>query len=255
MYAQVVRLQHYLNTVLDGRSDVTVLEAGCGSGSHLQLDRYDYVVGIDISEQQLQRNTVLHEKILGDIQSYDLPRSRFDLIVCWDVLEHLPHPEEAIERFARAIKDDGVIILALPNVLSVKGLLTKLTPHWFHVWWYRTVFGQKHAGTQDYGPFKTFLRYSISPNGMRRLARRYGLDICYFSIYESDTQAYFRQRVKLVGVPWRLARLAVRGLTLGKVSPDLTDYIVVLRRSRSTIAVEKNRDAVASATAPPRPKT
>lgn len=247
MYAQVVRLQQFLDTQLANRNDVTVLEAGCGSASHLRLAEYQHIVGIDISEQQLQRNTMLHEKILGDIQTYELPRDRFDLIVCWDVLEHVPHPNRAIDRFARAVKDDGLIVLAMPNVLSAKGMVAKLTPHWFHVWWYRTIFGQKQAGTQDHGPFKTFLSLSISPSAMRRLAGRAGLDVAYFSIYESDTQSEFRKRVKLTGAAWRLLKLLVKASTLGKVDADLTDYIVVLRQRATTpITTEPERAAAVS---------
>jgi Methyltransferase domain len=37
----------------------------------------------------------LIERELGDIESYDLPAEDFDVVVCWNVFEHLPHPERA----------------------------------------------------------------------------------------------------------------------------------------------------------------
>ena len=76
-----------------------VLEAGCGTKGYIQLPKSVYKVGIDISEKQLDQNNELAEKVLGDIQYFDFPENKFDVIVCWDVLEHLPHPELAINRF------------------------------------------------------------------------------------------------------------------------------------------------------------
>ena len=104
----------------DGRS-FEVLEAGCGSSRHIELGDRARIVGIDISEEQLARNDRLDRKILGDVQTHDFAPECFDLIVCWDVLEHLPEPERALRSFARASKAGGVILLALPNVFSLKG--------------------------------------------------------------------------------------------------------------------------------------
>ena len=130
-------LQAFLDKEMARMESVRVLEAGCGSASNVRFGARARLVGIDISRMQLERNTILQEKIIGDIQQYDFPPASFDLIVCWDVLEHLPQPELALRRFARAVKTNGLVILKLPNVLSVKGLVTKLLPHTFHVLAYR----------------------------------------------------------------------------------------------------------------------
>ena len=137
---------------------VMVLEAGCGSCSHIEIKSKAYFIGIDISLEQLERNSNLNEKIHGDIQSYNLPKRTYDIIICWDVLEHLPNPDKALSNFSAAIKDEGIIILTMPNVLSFEGVVTKLTPHWFHIWVYRNIFHEKWAGTEGRGPFKAFLR-------------------------------------------------------------------------------------------------
>src|SRR5690242_13199146 len=152
--APVRKLQAAVARALEGRAGLRVLEAGCGSSTHIDLGAASYVAGIDISAQQLARNAVLDQKILGDLETYELPDSDFDVIICWDVLEHLSHPEKALRNFVRTAKDDALIILAVPNLWSVKGLITKLTPYPVHVWAWRLLFKVKNAGRDDNGPFR-----------------------------------------------------------------------------------------------------
>jgi len=75
---------------------VRILEAGCGSNSAFTFQKNAYIVGIDISERQLQLNTSLDEKHQGDLQHYSFPPNSFDIIICWNVLEHLQHPESVL---------------------------------------------------------------------------------------------------------------------------------------------------------------
>ena len=181
MSREIQGLQSFLDKELLQRASVRVLEAGCGSASNLNFGERVQLVGIDISEKQLARNTVLQEKIAGDIQHYRFPDESFDAIICWDVLEHLPHPELALRQFAQAVRVGGLVILKLPNVLSVKGLLTKFLPHTFHILIYRYFHGNKNAGKNDTAPFKTYLRFCISAGAIRKQAARLGLQTVYFA--------------------------------------------------------------------------
>ena len=85
-------LEVFLKSLMNGRRSLTLLEAGCGSMSHVGIEGVEKVVGIDVSEAQLARNTSLHEKIVGNLETYPLPENTFDVIVCWNVLEHIPDP-------------------------------------------------------------------------------------------------------------------------------------------------------------------
>jgi 2-polyprenyl-3-methyl-5-hydroxy-6-metoxy-1,4-benzoquinol methylase len=94
----------------------------------------------------------------------------FDAIVCIDVLEHLDHPRAALANMHEALAPGGLMVIKLPNAMSLKGLITKLTPHGFHVWVFRNVFGKRNAGVDDVGPFKAHMRWAISPRALRRWA-------------------------------------------------------------------------------------
>ena len=107
-----------INTALQGRPGLRLLEAGCGSASYFDFANVTRTVGIDISREQLDRNAFVQEKILGDIQTYPLARNEFDIVVCWDVLEHLSRPQEALHNLCHAVRPGGVLILGFPNLLS-----------------------------------------------------------------------------------------------------------------------------------------
>jgi len=64
------------NSLLKGRTHIKLLEAGGGSASHIRFNAELHAVGIDISSEELEKNTSVHEKILGDIQEYSLPQRR-----------------------------------------------------------------------------------------------------------------------------------------------------------------------------------
>src|SRR5262249_30880917 len=76
------------NSQLEGKTHIKLLEAGCGSATHVRFKPVVHAVGIDISKEQLDRNTAVQEKILGDLQEYPLPKSEYDVALCWMVLAH-----------------------------------------------------------------------------------------------------------------------------------------------------------------------
>ena len=230
MSDHIIRLQTKVDEIFQHRQTIRVLEAGCGSMSFVDLKEKATIVGIDISLQQLQRNKSLHEAIHGDIMNYVFPPDSFDAIVCIDVLEHLDRPELALENFRAAVAAGGIVILKLPNVWSLKGLLTKLSPHWFHVWFYRTIYGRKDAGRGDTAPFKTFLKLAVGPPRLRRWCRDNRLGIVYEDYYESGYQKNLKKKLKVMGVISPILERIVRILSFGNLSFERTEYVLVFQK-------------------------
>lgn len=199
-----------------------LLEAGCGSCSCFSFSENVHITGIDISELQLLRNDSIDHKIVGDIQYYDFPPSSFDVIICWNVLEHVPYPQLALQKFLQAAKPGGIIVLGLPNLLSMKGLVTKYTPHFFHVWVYRYLFRQSAAGTHDTAPFKTVLSYSITPSAIRKFAGQNNMKVAYFSLYE---HRYYAEKL---GRFFLLMKKLTTLLTFGVLGDS--DFVIVLQK-------------------------
>jgi SAM-dependent methyltransferase len=225
------KVQEALDAVIPNGNGVRVLEAGCGSASMLRLPPDAHIVGIDISQNQLDRNTSLSEKVLGDIQTYPIPEAAFDLIICWDVLEHVEHPDQAIRNLSRGLNDRGLLILAMPNVRSLKGLVTKLTPHRFHIWMHRTVFGLPSAGVEGHGPFPTHMPRSMAPGSLLKLAQQCGLEVVHLSLTESRFQVQLRRHLRIDGQLWKLFCRGFGTMTLGRLSLDQTEVGMILRRA------------------------
>lgn len=228
-------LQQVFNHLKPDASNLKVLEVGCGSCSHVDLGRSPYIVGIDISEKQLDRNTVLSEKILGDIEQVDLPKETFDVAICWWVLEHLDHPQLALGNCVEALKEDGLLIIAVPNVMSLKGMITKYTPHAFHIWFYRFIFGEKDAGVNDQVPFRTFLRYALSPRSLRQFAQERDLSVEHFCLYENPRQTQLRHRNWLLNGAWHLLNILVGLVSLGMITVRDTDMILILQKTKAGV--------------------
>ena len=102
--------------------------------------------------------------------------------ICQDVLEHLTDPDRALYTIVRALKPGGELILACSNPASPKGIVSKLTPHWFHRFVYkRGWFGYTFVDDPAYPPFKTYMRWSIQPSALRRTLSELGFTTSTFS--------------------------------------------------------------------------
>ena len=224
----IQKLQEVIDNYLKA-GPCTILEAGCGSMSKVQLNSDIYLVGMDISEKQLARNNYLHEKILGDLHTYPIPSKKFDIIICWDVLEHLDRPRLVIENFLTACKPGGLIILAFPNLFSVKGVITKLTPHVFHVWYYKYILGDRDAGKDDQPPFVTKLRLAMSYPAIRRFVQARGATVELLAFRECNDMKTARSRFAIINALIGTASAITKALTYGRADAADSDCILVVR--------------------------
>ena len=220
-------LQQVLERYLPGVRPLRVLEAGCGSCTQIELPEARRVVGIDISEQQLDRNEQLDEKIVGDLQSYDLPTNSYDLVICWDVLEHLDDPGAAIERMSRSLSDNGLLVLAAPHPWSIKGMVTRVTPHKGHIWFYRYLIGDKEAGVNGRGPFPTPMAKEMFPSNIGAQTQALGLKQVLLHTYKGPVEAYVAGKNPI----YRLFSKLMKGLSTrvsgGRWDTSHSDFFLV----------------------------
>lgn len=97
----------------------TVLDIGAGHGLFLEklmLDKGIKGVGIEISDDKIQYGKSIGVDIrLGDAAELKFEDNSFDVVVCFEVLEHLPYGvyEKAIQEIQRVAK--SYIIVGVPN--------------------------------------------------------------------------------------------------------------------------------------------
>jgi SAM-dependent methyltransferase len=183
------------------------------------------VTGVDASRTSLDANARLDERVHADLEDYEVPERAYDCVVCWEVLEHLENPEPVVARLARAVADGGLLVIGSPNPRSIKGLVTRLTPHAFHLWVYR------HFATDPPSdPFTTFMKAGGGSDAVRRVAEAAGLRMIYLGFAESPLQVALRERVRLTGRLWRSVAGLIRRMSLRHVEPEATDYVCVFER-------------------------
>jgi SAM-dependent methyltransferase len=209
-----------------------IYEAGGGSASCVAADmlKSAHVTVVDIAEGQLERNTFAETKILGDIQTRTFPENSFDLIVCYNVIEHLDAPDQAITQFYNALGSGGLLFIAAPNPESLSGWVTKITPHWIHVQYYRRVLGYKNAGLPGRTPFPTVFHRVVRPSVLVDYCRKLGFNVLYFQAYKGMVYENLAQRKPTLG---RLLNLAVQlANALVPWRKDLRngDYHIVLEK-------------------------
>ncbi len=107
---------------------IKILDLGCGDGYLLNLLKqsgYKNLYGVDISKTRVKRAlelTKLPNKhivaSLGEKTPF-LPNF-FDVIICSEVMEHIPKPDLLLKEIHRLLKDEGMFIISTPNEEKLK---------------------------------------------------------------------------------------------------------------------------------------
>ena len=116
------------------RPGIRVLDVGSGAKPAIPLDqrpegcRY---VGLDISAYELQRASpgAYDEVIVGDICNGATPANRFDLVISWQVLEHIPSMRAAMAAQHAALVPGGRMLAMLSGAWSVQALAARVIPY------------------------------------------------------------------------------------------------------------------------------
>ena len=100
----------------EGRS---VLEIGCSIGavSHLLAERGFKVVASDISKYAVARAKKLTPSarfLTLDIEKGIPLKEKFDLIISFEVVEHLNDPEKGIQNMYKGLKKGGTLVVSTP---------------------------------------------------------------------------------------------------------------------------------------------
>jgi SAM-dependent methyltransferase len=112
------------------RGGMSVLDVGAGRSPFLSPPRPDiHYAGLDIDRSLLEEAGTYDEMIEADICHF-VPEleGRFDVIVCWQVLEHVKPIEAAFENMRRYLKPGGTMFAQFSGTWSVFGIANRLIP-------------------------------------------------------------------------------------------------------------------------------
>jgi SAM-dependent methyltransferase len=227
----ISNVQKFLVERLRGKH-VRIYEAGGGSISILPLSSFEgrSISVVDIDPTQLRNNSYADTKILGDIQTYVFAPNSFDLVVCYNVIEHLPAVDQAIKQFYNALAPGGLVLIGAPNPESLFGLVTKYTPHWFHVWFYRVALRHKDAGKPGHLPFRTVYHPIVSPKALEAFSKKIGFEVVYFNPYIGSNYTSLKKTRPVIGWLVGAALGVMNAATFGRFNFEYGDYHAVLRK-------------------------
>jgi 2-polyprenyl-3-methyl-5-hydroxy-6-metoxy-1,4-benzoquinol methylase len=121
------------------RSARALLDVGCGSGAFGRLVRSRrpgmelWAVEPDPASAQAAEDGFDHV-VVGEFPDDRLPDDRFDVVMCADVLEHMPEPEAALRAAAKAMRPGGIMVASIPNVRHWRAVVWPLL--WHGTWTY-----------------------------------------------------------------------------------------------------------------------
>jgi SAM-dependent methyltransferase len=96
------------------------LASGEGYGSALLAQTAQWVVGLDVDERAVQH---AHKKysagnllfIVGSVLTIPLDKIRFDVITCFEAIEHIKDPEKLVNAVQQLLAPDGLFLVSTPN--------------------------------------------------------------------------------------------------------------------------------------------
>lgn len=122
------------NTILSmiDSDDLKILDYGCGWGffSKYLSDLKHQVTGIDLDKNEIdisrtvwQENEYLEFK---KTQIKEIEDKSYDLVISSQVIEHVHNPGNYLSEINRVLKDEGELIISLPNLLTPKFIFQNL---------------------------------------------------------------------------------------------------------------------------------
>lgn len=163
--------------------DARVLDVGCGGGAlgaALKVRGAAYVAGIELQpEAAAVARGRLDKLVQGSAVDGELPFSEaeFDYLIFADVLEHLPEPDQVLQRYLPFLKQDGTVIVSVPNYRFYWVLLRLMLDRWEYT----------DSGVRDRTHLRIFTRHNLlamlRDNGLavERLNRN-------FRVFEDQSQ-------------------------------------------------------------------
>ncbi|MGH8140711.1 MAG: class I SAM-dependent methyltransferase [Steroidobacteraceae bacterium] len=210
---------------------IRILEAGCGNRWPLVLGDIDYhLTGVDLDAAALDiRCRVrkdLNEAIHGDLCSVALAKESFDVVYSAYVLEHIARADQALTNMTGALRAGGLLVLSIPDPQTARGLVTRATPFWFHVFYHRWVLNRRQAGTPGHAPYPTYYHPVIYRAGLAAFARERNLEC--IAVYADTFARYGRG---LGGLLFRAAARILDGLSVGHFTSRYNNLTYIFQKS------------------------
>jgi ubiquinone/menaquinone biosynthesis C-methylase UbiE len=170
-----------------------VLEVGCGAG-HV-LERFEGVTrtGIDLSAGMLTRirrrlgDAVTLARGSGDALPF--ADGAFDVVVCTEVLEHVPDPAGVVAELMRVAGPSGRVVVSIPNEVNIDRAKRTLRRLPLIRQLLKTLAAENnewHLHQFDLRMFKTIVQRTATIEALRAIPLR-AIPLRYVALLRADT--------------------------------------------------------------------
>lgn len=114
--------------LIPSKKNSVVLDLGCGNGVSTANIKGKFVVGLDLSINQLakaKKNFPTRDFVVADARQLPFMKETFDLIVAVNVLHHVTNPEVVLKECHRVLKRGGVLLTVDPNLYNPFGYASR----------------------------------------------------------------------------------------------------------------------------------
>ena len=182
-----------------------VVDFGCGQGAHatdpvparlglrVLKGKVSRVIGLDVDPRAAENPFLDEFRLLGPGEGWPVEAGSVDLVLCDNVLEHLPDPAAFFREARRVLRPGGYLSIRTPNVFSYFGLVSRLVPNRRHP----AVLRVAQRGREDC--FPTLYRANTVLT-LRRLLRRHGFDSVVYGYEAEPSYLHFSRLAYALGV-------------------------------------------------------
>jgi SAM-dependent methyltransferase len=114
------RFHEKITGIVSELKPATLLDAGCGEGFVADIFLKEMpeaqITGFDVLEDSVKQARLRNPRAsfaIGDIYNVDAPDDTYDVVYCFEVLEHLHEPDRALRELARVAKHH--VVLSVPH--------------------------------------------------------------------------------------------------------------------------------------------
>lgn len=129
-YVQKLNEKYKLKIINKYKSTGKLLDYGCGDGKFLEFmkNKNFSILGYEPNKKAAKsaENKIGKNNIINSIDCIE--NNSIDIITLWHVLEHIHNPEEILSKLKLKLKNDGCILIAVPNYKSFDAKFYK--EHW-----------------------------------------------------------------------------------------------------------------------------
>ncbi len=201
----VWRYQHrqrifYIKSIIESSlKNECMLDAGCGKGpiTYLAMNHFKKIYSFDYSSDELikaknnissltkktykkegnyvEQNYELKNISFNtfDIQNIPLENNTIDFAICTEVIEHIPNEKLGMDELYRILKQDGKLLISMPNKLSYYWFSIKISTKFSKKNFIRKILRKKLLNDDEMKiDWEMARHWKYSPSKIRKLAKQ-----------------------------------------------------------------------------------